>query len=413
MNTKLMILAVALCVVLTGIAYAEPVATTDFQGDVTVTNVGDTVKEVRTGKWQYEGSGVLEGEAVITVAGSDYTLTKQGKLSTASFQGELKLEESASDTNLVRREVLTGKESSSDGSVFEGEILKNSEKRGDYRKATMLKRGKLASAGFQGELLLDESTDLRNSTRKEILTGTWRVSPDLTLEGEMIMTSENGMVKVTDNRRQVVTVSVSDLPVLTQPIVGVPVPVTGIKAAAVIATLPVITSITSPSGHVDDQYTITGTNFGDRGPSSKVMIDLGSVGGPGEVISWSPTSIKFYMPAYILPGTYRANVVNSQGNSNYMSFTATSNNPRVDSLSPISGKRGAIVTISGVGFCAQRGTGIVKMSSAGVLPSHIRSWSRWSITFVVPNNAAYGKRQVGVHSCLNKNSNTVDFNVLK
>jgi len=398
---------------LIGIASAEPVTTTDFQGDVTVQKMGDTIKETRAGKWQYDGAGVLEGEAVITVAGSDYTLNKQGKLATATFQGELVVDESVSNQNSVRKEVLSGKESSPDGSVFEGEIVKNTEVRGDYRKTTMLKRGKLTSAGFQGELLLDESVDLRNSIRKEVLTGKWIVSPDLILEGEMILTAENGVVKVVDNRRQVVRLPASDLPVTGQPKIGVPIPAKGIKAAAVIATLPVIASITSPTGHVDDVYTITGTNFGDRGPSSKVMINFGAQGGPGEIISWSPTSIKFYLPAYTLPGTYSASVVNSQGNSNFMSFTAASNNPRVDSLSPTLGKRGTIVTVSGVGFCAQCGTGKLKILAFGDTTKYIKSWIRCSITFEVPANISYGKHHVGVHSCLNKNSNTVEFNVLR
>ena len=68
--------------------------------------------------------------------------------------------------------------------------------------------------------------------------------------------------------------------------------------------------------------------------------------------------------------------------------------PALAKLSRKSGKRGAVVVLTGSGFGARRGTSYVKFG--GVQCTRYMSWSDTSIKCKVPSRAAFGKRKVKV-----------------
>ena len=68
--------------------------------------------------------------------------------------------------------------------------------------------------------------------------------------------------------------------------------------------------------------------------------------------------------------------------------------PTITRLSPASGKRGALVTITGASFGATRGTGFVRFG--GKTCATYVSWSATLIKCRVPTRAKYGEVKVAV-----------------
>jgi hypothetical protein len=73
-------------------------------------------------------------------------------------------------------------------------------------------------------------------------------------------------------------------------------------------------------------------------------------------------------------------------------FTVVWPKPKIVSLSPLSGRRGTIVTIRGTGFRPSRGTGYVKFGAAKC--GTYLSWSNTRIRCKVPARASFGKAYI-------------------
>ena len=82
--------------------------------------------------------------------------------------------------------------------------------------------------------------------------------------------------------------------------------------------------------------------------------------------------------------------------------------PTITKLSPTSGKRGATVTITGTGFGALQGTGVVKFGSKAC--TKYGSWSTTKIKCKVPAQALYGTVKVVFTNAAGK-SNAKNFRV--
>ncbi len=123
---------------------------------------------------------------------------------------------------------------------------------------------------------------------------------------------------------------------------------------------PKITTMSTFSGAVGTQVTITGVNFGST-PDTVIFN-----GTTATIKSWSGTSIVTVVPA----GATTGNVVVMAGvlASNGVAFTVPGTT-LVTSLNPSSGYAGLVVNISGSGFGAAEGQSTVTFNGAlaGVL----------------------------------------------
>ncbi len=118
--------------------------------------------------------------------------------------------------------------------------------------------------------------------------------------------------------------------------------------------------------------------------------------------SWTSTSIQARVPTGATTGNI---VVHASGvDSNATPFTIVS----ITGLSPTSGGRGSIVTISGSGFGSAQGISTVRIGTANAMI--IPPWTATSITAAVPNGAATGSVTVRV-SVGGVTSNSATFTV--
>ena len=155
MKSRLLLLAVALCVVSVGVAFAEPLMTTDFQGDVSRIVSGDTVQERRIGRWQDGLEGVFQGNAQLTGIGSRYTLSRGGELSVDLFRGTVDVNEEKDASGVVRRsEVKRGRFVLPDGGYFTGYEITISCGHIAYN---LNKMGDLVTPFFKGSLTYSEA----------------------------------------------------------------------------------------------------------------------------------------------------------------------------------------------------------------------------------------------------------------
>jgi len=170
-------------------------------------NVSGDINETRTGKERLADGGVFagsiktykqyHGHADSTVRFARLELTKKGTLATPTFDGTLEyVEMSVGPGDFVQSsEVKTGKESLADGGIFEGSIFKQRFYGG---VVLFVKQGTLTTPTFSGKLVHVESGD----TYRETITGKWRVSPTLILNGTITtVRNANGTYTVTDNRK--------------------------------------------------------------------------------------------------------------------------------------------------------------------------------------------------------------------
>ncbi len=145
------------------------------------------------------------------------------------------------------------------------------------------------------------------------------------------------------------------------------------------ATFPEITTLSSTSGGVGTQITITGTLFGPPQATSEVLFN----GTLATTTSWTPTSIVALVPTGATPGNVV--VVTDSVPSNGVNFTP---GPSVLSLSSQSAAVGNPITLNGVNFGSTQGSSIVKFN--GTSATAISSWSNSSIKTTVPIGATTG-----------------------
>jgi hypothetical protein len=162
--------------------------------------------------------------------------------------------------------------------------------------------------------------------------------------------------------------------------------------------VPMITSLSSPSGPTGSVITINGANFG----STANTVTFG--GSTATVSSWSPTTIVAQVPSGLSLGTVPLIVTTSYEASNSVAF-AVIGTPVVTSLSPNSGDADSEVTITGSNFESTLGQSV----TFGGLSATIHSWSNTSIVAYVPSGATTGN--VVVTTAAGAVSNGVSFTV--
>ena len=168
--------------------------------------------------------------------------------------------------------------------------------------------------------------------------------------------------------------------------------------------LPQVTSVSPNSGVVGTQFTLTGTRFGATKGSSSVYMASGYGYAYPAIVSWSDTQITGTVPAGALTGGIWVGVSGVGSSNTDVVFSLP--NPRVASLSPVSGPIGAQVTISGTGFGATKGTSTVTM--AGVAATVVS----WSDTQIVANVPAVATSSVQVMVGGVTSNTNINFTVL-
>lgn len=142
---------------------------------------------------------------------------------------------------------------------------------------------------------------------------------------------------------------------------------------------PAIQTASPNSGLPGAQVTITGSAFGTTQGSGQVW--LGTA--PASVSSWSDTQVVATVAAGSTSGV--AQILQSGVLSNAVSFTV--NTPQINTVTPTSGTVGTSVTISGSGFGASEGSGVVWIGSA---PGNVVSWSDTQVQATVASTAVGG-----------------------
>ena len=164
---------------------------------------------------------------------------------------------------------------------------------------------------------------------------------------------------------------------------------------------PQITSISPASAGAGDTVTISGSGFGPT-TGTNSLVNFAS-GVTAAITSWSSTQIVATVPTGAVTGavTVSVNTVVSNGSQ----FTIPNN--VVTAVSPVAGKFGAQVTVTGSGFGATQGSSFV--SFAGTASTSIVSWSDTQVVALVPTGAASGGVSVTVNSA--QSNSTVPFTV--
>jgi RHS repeat-associated protein len=150
---------------------------------------------------------------------------------------------------------------------------------------------------------------------------------------------------------------------------------------------PSITGLSVPSGPVGTSVTIRGVNFGaSQGLTSTVTFNGIVAAGRGRpATSWSSTSIILAVPG----GATAGNVVVTVGGvaSNGVNFAVI---PVIQSVSPVSGLAGTVVTVMGTGFgnSVAQGSSTVTFNGLAVAPS---TWGSTSFTVAAPAGVSAGK----------------------
>ena len=153
------------------------------------------------------------------------------------------------------------------------------------------------------------------------------------------------------------------------------------------SALPGITGFSPTSGPVGTSVTLTGTGF-----TGATTVNFGGTAATSYSLV-GDTQIATTVPAGATSGTI--SVITPAGTATSAdTFTVTSPKPAVNRLSPASGKRGIIVTITGKAFGSRSRTSCVKFGT--VKCGTYISWSNTRIKVRVPVKAPFGKRSVRV-----------------
>ncbi len=145
------------------------------------------------------------------------------------------------------------------------------------------------------------------------------------------------------------------------------------------ATLPVTSGISPGSGTPGAPVTITGNGFGVSKGNSTMKFGSTYVAA-SSFSSWSDTSISFKAPSSI-SGKLPVTITTLAGASNSVTFKVV---PRISTMSPASGRPGAVITITGQGFGTSKAR-MVYFGSNGV--TSILSWSNTRMRVRVPGVA--------------------------
>jgi hypothetical protein len=155
---------------------------------------------------------------------------------------------------------------------------------------------------------------------------------------------------------------------------------------SVTSTAPSITSLSPTTASILGTVTLTGTNFGSSQGSGYVTFGLIQ---QSTALSWSSTSIQCVIPTGVTPSTtVPVTVYTSNGFSNAMTMTVTSNAPAITSVTPISVSISGTITITGSHFGASQGTGSLAsyVEFGQVQQSTAIYWSDASIQCAIPSS---------------------------
>ncbi len=143
---------------------------------------------------------------------------------------------------------------------------------------------------------------------------------------------------------------------------------------------PKVETLSVTSGAPGTLVTFTGAGFGLTQGSGSVTF----AGTQATVIAWSDTSVTAMVPAGASAGY--AGVVQNGVSSNGIYFRPYAR-PTLDALSARHGVAGTSVTLTGRGFGATQGDGIVRFAGVNAV---VTAWSDTSVTAIVPAGAASG-----------------------
>lgn len=155
--------------------------------------------------------------------------------------------------------------------------------------------------------------------------------------------------------------------------------------------LPHIDSLDVSSGNTGDALTVTGTTFGTTQGSGVVEVN----GIAASITSWADTSIEITIPADAVDG----DVVVTEGNgasSNGVGFDVI---PTISGFSPVRRYPGEVLTITGSGFGAIRGTSTIIFDGPGGSPVVATTYTAWGsseILVVVPDGAQTGTLTISI-----------------
>lgn len=147
---------------------------------------------------------------------------------------------------------------------------------------------------------------------------------------------------------------------------------------------PNISSISPTTAYSGDSITITGTGFGTTQGSGNVWLGDKYT---GSVMSWSDTQIVATVANGAKSGS--AQVLQNGVWSNTSPLTVIT--PAISGITPTSGPAGTQVTITGTGFRATQGSGLVWI---GTQYATVVSWSDTQVVATVASGSATGGTQV-------------------
>ncbi|MBP5398596.1 MAG: IPT/TIG domain-containing protein [Bacteroidales bacterium] len=160
-------------------------------------------------------------------------------------------------------------------------------------------------------------------------------------------------------------------------------------ATSVPSTKPVITSISPATGWGGDAVTITGANFSATAADN--MVKFGSAA--ATVTSASATQLVVTVPNHVAGEVTVTVIVGSESTALANGFTYATDNPlSITSVSPATGWKNDVVTITGANFSVTAADNTVKFGS---VTATVTSASATQLVVTVPNHVA-GKVDVSV-----------------
>lgn len=168
---------------------------------------------------------------------------------------------------------------------------------------------------------------------------------------------------------------------------------------------PTITSLSSSTGRVGDEITITGTNFEANRADGDSYVSFGSiqVSNAGDYTSWSSTQIKVLVPTNALT-LGDVSVTVGANTSSTKPFTVL---PKITSLSPDTQEIGNAITINGYTFQSTKGSND-KVFFGSTEAGGYGTWTSTSISVNVPSGIS-GAQNIKVQLDGSLDSNLVTF----